>query len=339
MCQFVIYHCYGGAHSSVTSAGIYLGLLPSDRVPSTEEILRVPHYDGDEAITHGHFRFMGRDQAGRAVFVLGKAMLGPHINRLLIVIAGIYGCAAKVFSVDTTAPINFLMVCGGYTSRALKITCLGRPVVVLGTKLAYRRFVLLASQVEKRLRENGSSSGCAGQDRCHPMEPGSASGPTEGGAQLGSGMPRRVVFYLCPDGFRHPLLAAGFHVNPEMSDKQALDWARRQSFTGGIGTVLFVGLADDHQVFLVGAGRDPVVVGRIIRELRLFLDVPQSDCLVVNPGLKPSYTGYLVARGCLWFGLDRLHRFLEEWIFRKYIDACRRESMGVIRRIKEGILD
>jgi hypothetical protein len=254
----------------------------------------------------------------------------------LIVIAGIYGCAANLFTVDTTAPINFLMVCGGYTSRALKCTCLGRPVVVLGTKLAYRRFVLLASQSEKRLRENGSLSGCADQDGCAGAHPG---GPTEYGAQVGSWTPRRVVFYLCPDGFRYPLLAAGLHVKPEMSDEQALDWARRQSFTGGVGSVSFAGVADDHQVFLVGAGRDPVIVGRIIRELRLFLDVPQSDCLVVNPGLKPSYAGYLVARGCLRLGLDRLHRLLEEWIFRKYIDACRRESMGVIRRIKEGILD
>jgi hypothetical protein len=316
-CRFVIFHCYGGAHSSVTTSGIYLGFLPRDRVPSTAEILKVPHYDGEEAITHGHFRFMGRDQADRAVFVLGKGRLGPHINRLLMIITGIYGCAVNFFTVDTTAHVNLLMCCGGYLSRAQKIVCLGRPVVLLGTKLAYDRFALLASRSETRLRENGA-----------PGLPGP-----------GERLPRRVVFYLCPDGFRYPLLAAGFHAHPGMSDRQALDWARGQSFTGGVGSVLLAGLAGDHQVFLVGAGRDPVIVGRIIRDLRLFLEVPQSDCLVVNPGLKPSYTGYLVARGCLRLGLYRLHRLLEEWLFRKYINACRRESVGVIRRIKEGILD
>ena len=319
-CQFVIYHCYGGAHSSVTSSGIYLGLLPRDRLPNTGEILRVPHYDGDEAITHGHFRFMGRDQAGRAVFVLGKGRLGPRINRLLSVIAGIYGCAANIFSVDTTAPINFLMVFGGYISRRLKITWLGRPFVVLGTKLAYGGFVLLASQSEKRLRENETSAG----------RPGETVLPVT---------PRQVVFYICPDGFRYPLLAAGFHVHPGMSDQQGLEWARQQSFTGGVGAVFLAGIADDHQVFLVGAGREPVIVGRIVRELRLFLEAPQADCLVVNPGFRTSYAWFLAVRGCRRLGLDWLYRLWEESFFRKNVAACRRESVSVIRRIKEGILD
>ncbi|MGD0622754.1 MAG: DUF3189 family protein [Thermacetogeniaceae bacterium] len=316
VCQFVIYHCYGGAHSSVTSSGIYLGLLPRDRVPNTVEILKVPHYDGNEAITHGHFRFMGRDQAGRAVFVLGKGMLGPHINRLLIVIAGIYGCAGNIFSVDTTAPVNLLMIFGGYVSRALKIVSLGRPFVVLGTKLAYFRFVRLASRTEKRLLEN-----------CR-------AGETSLPATL-----RQVIFYLCPDGFRYPLLTTGFHIHPGASDEQVLCWARRQSFTGAVGSVLFAGVADDYQVYLVGAGRDPVIVGRIIRELRFFLEVPQSDCLVVNPEIRPSYAGFLAARGCRRLGLDRLYRFWEERLFIKKIGACRRESGDVIRRMKEGILD
>jgi hypothetical protein len=29
----IIYHCYGGTHSSVIAAAIHLGLLPEDRVP------------------------------------------------------------------------------------------------------------------------------------------------------------------------------------------------------------------------------------------------------------------------------------------------------------------
>ncbi len=347
-CRFVIYHCYGGAHSSVTSSGIYLGLLPRDRVPSSVEILKVPHYDGNEAITHGHFRFMGRDQAGRAVFVLGKGMLGPHINRLLIVIAGIYGCAGNIFAVDTTAPVNILMIFGGYVSRALKIVCLGRPFVVLGTKLAYFRFVRLASRSEKRLLENcraGETSapgGCllAGADPApSPPHPGLPPGLKECGAQVSAASPCQAIFYICPDGFRYPLLTAGFHVHPGASDEQVLSWARRQSFTGAVGSVLFAGIAGDYQVYLVGAGCDPVIVGRIIKELRYFLDVPQSGCLVVNPEIRPSRAGLLAARGCRRLGLDRLYRFWEERLLIEKIGACRRESGDVIRRMKEGILD
>ena len=312
----MIYHCYGGAHSSVTTSGIYLGLLPRDRVPSTGEILTVPHYDGNESITHGHFRFMGRDNDDRAVFALGKGSLGPRVNHLLNIIAGIYGCAGNIFSVDTTAPVNLLMVFGGYVSRVLKVVCLGRPFVVLGTKLAYFSFVRLASESEERLQQN-----------CRQ------------GEMLHLAMPRHAVFYLCPEGFSYPLLTAGFRLHPEASDEQLLCWARQHSFTGTVGSVLFLGTTDDCQVYLVGAGRYPVIVGRIIRELRSFLGVTQSACLVVNPGVQPSPAWLLAAIGCRRFGPGRLFRLWEERLFKKMIAACRKESGEVMQRIEEGILD
>ncbi|MGB3963216.1 MAG: DUF3189 family protein, partial [Tepidanaerobacteraceae bacterium] len=33
----IFYCCYGSAHSSVVAASIHLGLLPSDRVPTSRE--------------------------------------------------------------------------------------------------------------------------------------------------------------------------------------------------------------------------------------------------------------------------------------------------------------
>ena len=284
----------------------------------------MPHYDGNEAITHGHFRFMGRDTAGRAVFALGKGVLGPRINRLLNIIAGIYGCAGNIFSVDTTAPVNLLMIFGGYVSRALKIAWLGRPFVVLGTKRAYFSFVQLANQSEERLRENGAPR---------------PEGTRRTGETPHQAMPRRAIFYLCPEGLRYPLLTAGFHVYPGASDEQLLCWARRQSFSGAVGSVFFAGTAGDRQVYLVGSGRYPCIVGRIIRELRYFLDVTQSDCQVVNPGVVPSSAWLWAASGCRRFGLDRLYRLWEERLFKKVIGACRRESNEIMKRIKEGILD
>ena len=56
----IVFHCYGGSHSSVTAAGIYLGMLPGERTASAAELLGVPHYDRYEAVIHGRFRFIGR---------------------------------------------------------------------------------------------------------------------------------------------------------------------------------------------------------------------------------------------------------------------------------------
>jgi hypothetical protein len=311
MAKFLIYHCYGGAHSSVTSAGIHLGLLPRHRVPSTGEILMIPHYDGDEPIPYGHFRFMGRDAAGRAVFALGKSRLGPRVSGLLTVVAGIYGRAGDFIPVDTTAPINFFMMFGGYVSRSLKLVGLGRPFVVLGTKLAYFKFVRLAGRPEER--------------------PGSKSLP--------SGMPRKAVFYLCPEGFRYPLLTARIHVDPRVSDGELLRWARRQRFTGTVGSLLCAGVAGDRRVYVMGAGCLPHIVGRIIRELRCFMDVPRSECLVLDPVIEQPCLASLAARACRRLGLGGLYRSWEGIIFKRMISKCRQESSDVKERIEEGILD
>ena len=41
----IIYHCVGGAHSSVIASAIHLGMLPKTRVATNSEILSIPYYD------------------------------------------------------------------------------------------------------------------------------------------------------------------------------------------------------------------------------------------------------------------------------------------------------
>ncbi len=313
--ELVIYHCFGGAHSSVTSAAIYLDLLPRDRVPETVEILRTPHYDGDETIVHGHFRFMGRDEEDRAVFVLGKRMLGPGVSRLLIMFAGIYGCAGDIFARDTTAPINLLMICGGYLSRALKFVALGRPLVVLGTKHAYFRFVRIAEQCANRLKLS-----------CRVADARQAPG-------------RRAIFYICPEGFRLAMVTACLHVRPGASDPEILNWANKSAFSGEVGQVLLMGVADHYRVYLVGGGREPLIVGRMIRELRSLLGLPQQSCLVYDQVANPSWPQLMTARLCRRLRLSGLFKACEQRALLAMTGFCRQESLGIKKRIREGILE
>lgn len=110
----IIFHCYGGSHSSVTTAGIYLKMLPISRVASSAELLGVPHYDQKESVIHGHFRFIGRDMRGNEVYALGKRTAGPDITTLLHKIGELYTCRNDIEAIDTTYPINLLMVIGGF---------------------------------------------------------------------------------------------------------------------------------------------------------------------------------------------------------------------------------
>ena len=41
----IIYHCFGGSHSSVSAAALHLGLLDRQRTPTEEELVRIPYYD------------------------------------------------------------------------------------------------------------------------------------------------------------------------------------------------------------------------------------------------------------------------------------------------------
>ncbi|MGB9791276.1 MAG: DUF3189 family protein, partial [Thermacetogeniaceae bacterium] len=124
----VIYHCYGGSHSSVTAAGIHLGLLPRERVASAEELLKLPHFDAAEKIVHGHFRYMGKSGSEIEVYALGKKTLGSGVSVLLEKLARIAGC--QVYAVDTTGLVNPLMIVGGVLSRRLRLVAIGRPLVV-----------------------------------------------------------------------------------------------------------------------------------------------------------------------------------------------------------------
>ncbi|MDH7576306.1 MAG: DUF3189 family protein [Bacillota bacterium] len=314
----VIYHCYGGSHSSVTTAGIHLGLLPWDRIPNASEILQVPHFDGNEPIAHGHFRLIGYDYAGNEVYVLGKRTLGRNVTCLLQKVAQIIGCSHALYPVDTTAPVNLLMIFGGFLSRGLKLAPLGRPLVILGTQLAYFRFVQLADQVEENLRKRN-------KEQLSSLE----QIPTP-----------RVVFYICPQDFRLALLTAGFHLYSEAPDDFVLEWALEQKqFSGEIGTISYLGSHEGHDLYLVGAAGEPQIVARTLRELRNLLRVSRADWYVVESHLTPSLFYRGVALFFKLLGWRKAIRFFEKRVFRKLIHACRHEGYRVKASLKDGVLD
>ena len=67
----LFYCCYGGAHTSVTCACIHLGYLPDDRIPAASEFLSVPYYDKMENRDLGTPVFMGRDEMGWDIYIIG----------------------------------------------------------------------------------------------------------------------------------------------------------------------------------------------------------------------------------------------------------------------------
>lgn len=148
----IIYHCYGGSHSSVTSAGIHLGALKTDRRPTTEELLQLPYFDDTTPGDHGVLHFMGDDELGNQIFTVGKRNLREKFGHIIVGITGLLGLTEKDLIVVNALPcVNWPMKVGGFISRRLGLVWFGRPIVVWGTKLAFCRMVRLVSQVKQKV--------------------------------------------------------------------------------------------------------------------------------------------------------------------------------------------
>lgn len=300
----MIYHCFGGSHSSVTCAGIHLGILPRDRIPVASEFMQVPHFDCYEKITHGHFRFIGCTLGGEQIYVLGKRTLGPRITHLLSRVAAVFEASDRIYPVDTSRLINLVMIIGGFLSRAIGLVTIGRPIAIFGTQLAYTKYLRLVGGVEENILP---------RDQDGKQQP----------------VRRRVVFYLC--GSREDSLTAAFHIFPGADHKEASKWVRQLSFTGSIGEVYLAGRADGCHIYLVGARGGIEIVGRMLRELRILLEVPLESWFVVE--VVPAYPFrrrllicWQTMRGCAGQAEQRN-------------EIIRREVERIRRTIIEGILD
>ncbi|HRY13726.1 MAG TPA: DUF3189 family protein [Syntrophomonadaceae bacterium] len=139
----IIYHCFGGSHSSVSAAAIHLGLLDHQRIPTEEDLVRIPYYDKTTDADFGKIRYMGTDDAGNDVYVFGKKTFSNRYASVLMGIAKILGEQDQLVMVDCMNRVNWSMKIGGFTSRRLGLTMVGRPIVTWGTRQAFNQLVNL----------------------------------------------------------------------------------------------------------------------------------------------------------------------------------------------------
>lgn len=148
----IIYHCYGGAHSSVTAAAIHLGIFPENRVPSREEFTSVPLFDRQGSDEHGHFFFMGQDEAGHEVFLTARRSRPKVLENIIAGLAEIFDIPQDdYYLVNVMGKVNLAMKLGGFLSRRWGVVRVGRPIVILGTRIAYFQMVQLVRRVKSEI--------------------------------------------------------------------------------------------------------------------------------------------------------------------------------------------
>jgi hypothetical protein len=154
----VVYHCYGGAHASPTAAALHLEIVPMRRRPKAADFQKlIPYYDRINRGEHGKLIKIGTDYRGREVFILARRNSPQPVINAIKAFSRLNGVDPQDFCfVDVVQLANPLMVLGGFCSRALGWVNFGRPVVSMGTRLAYPVLVRIVRRTLEYLeRQSG----------------------------------------------------------------------------------------------------------------------------------------------------------------------------------------
>lgn len=145
----IIYHCFGGTHSSITAAAIHLGWLPGDKIPPARRFMELPYYDKRDGWDRGEIVFMGTDKKGHEIYAVGRGSAPAVLTNLIDDLASLMEIPADSYHlVNVMKQVNLPMKIGGFMSRRLRAVRLGRPLVVAGTRLAFPAIKRLVDKVK-----------------------------------------------------------------------------------------------------------------------------------------------------------------------------------------------
>jgi len=149
----IFYYCFGSAHSSVVASCLHLGKIPQDRIPEAEEIESLPYYDRTESNQIGTPFFMGIDELGCQVYILGMGSYRNLVKNTIQDIMNIYGISSEeILLVNSLKVVNTTTRIGGFLSRALGWIKIGRPLTIIGVRRNYSQYVSLVDHTKSRIK-------------------------------------------------------------------------------------------------------------------------------------------------------------------------------------------
>lgn len=150
--MIIIYNCYGGTHSSILTSSVHLGFLPSDSIPSKQEILNTQYFNKLKYKDMGKLIFHGIDDYGNKVYTIGRGTsraLIPSMRNLTLEMHKLYNVNEGFAFVNTSGTVPMSMTLGGFFSRGLKLDFMGVPLLALGAQRSYKKFVDLAQKTKQ----------------------------------------------------------------------------------------------------------------------------------------------------------------------------------------------
>jgi hypothetical protein len=154
--MIIIYNCYGGTHSSILTSAVHLGVLPSDRIPSRQEILSTQYFNKLRYKDMGRLIFHGVDDVGNKVYTIGRGTsraLIPAMRNLTLEMHKLYNVDEGFAFVNTSGTVPYQMTLGGFFSRGLKLDFIGVPLLAIGARYTYNNIVALSQKTKQLCME------------------------------------------------------------------------------------------------------------------------------------------------------------------------------------------
>ncbi len=152
----IIYNCYGGTHSSILSSAVHLGKLPSDRIPTKNEIRNLTYFNKLRYKDMGRLIFHGIDEAGNKVYTIGRGTsraLIPAMENLVAELHQLSQFQEHFAFVNTSHTVPLAMTMGGFFSRGLHLDFIGEPLLLTGARQTYPNILKLVEKTKKLCSE------------------------------------------------------------------------------------------------------------------------------------------------------------------------------------------
>ncbi len=152
-----IYYDFGGTHTSSIAAAVHLKLIPNDKVPSKDEVMKVPMFDKLSFQDRAKIVYRGTDEDGNKVFTLGHGIHKKMVfclQNAIYMLHQQYGFNERLVLSSTSPTVPLSMTFGGFFSRALKLKFIGRPLLVKGARKNFKKMVKLVEITKNSARAN-----------------------------------------------------------------------------------------------------------------------------------------------------------------------------------------
>lgn len=141
----------------MTAAAVHLGSLPDDRTPNLAEVMAAPRFDQTPNSDIGTLFFMGHDDTGDEVFIMGLGAQYNSFKHIIDEYLQMLGLTREDYRLINCLPcVNLPTRLGGFSSRSLGAVWFGRRLAAWGVMRSYSNYVRVVRWVKSSRRQDSS---------------------------------------------------------------------------------------------------------------------------------------------------------------------------------------